>query len=106
MSSDLLGGPLYIVTLFCLLVSAPVAIGIAWLVLRRYQAVLLLVMSQASVHAVAAPAPVQHSPPLAPRSVLQIEFIALMRGEEHPKYSYNNKRFTPNGKSVISMIYF
>ena len=75
MSSDLLGGPLYIVTLFCLLVSAPVGIGIAWLVLRRYQAVLLRFMSQASVQAVAAPAPVQHSPPLATRSALQIEFI-------------------------------
>ena len=75
MSSDLLGGPLYIVTLFCLLVSAPVALGIAWLVLRRYQTVLLRVMNQASVQAVAAPAPVRYSPPLSPRSALQIEFI-------------------------------
>jgi hypothetical protein len=75
MSSDLLGGPLYIVTLVCLLVSAPVAVGIAWQVLRRYQAVLLRVMSQASVQAVAAPRPVQHSPLLAPRSALQIKFI-------------------------------
>jgi len=75
MSSDLIGGPLYIVTLFCLVVSAPVAIGIAWLVLRRYQAVLLRVMNQASVQAVAAPAPIQYSPPLSPRSALQIEFI-------------------------------
>jgi hypothetical protein len=75
MPLDLLNGPLYVGLLFCLPVSAPVAIGIAWLVLRRYQAVLLRVMNQASVQAVAAPAPVQCSLPVSPRSALRIEFI-------------------------------
>jgi hypothetical protein len=76
--------------LFCLLMSASVAIGVAWLVLRRYQAVLLDIMNQASVQAVAEPASVQHSPPLSSRPALQIDFIdpnehtAVLGPNQHP----------------------